>query len=160
VLVGGFGEEAVEAAGEVALEAAEGFLAGLAFGDLALEVGAGVGVMGGAGDGDDVQGAVELAVAAAVQAVAAAGPGGGGDRCRAGLAGEAGVGGEALGAGGAADQRGGDQRAAASASRRISIARSFRKRDGKALDALAQDGAGDRERVDLVGLAGPALPAP
>src|SRR4051812_45481991 len=57
-------EEAVEAAGEVAREAADGFFAGLALGHLAFEVAAGVGVAAGAGDRDHVQRAVELTVAA------------------------------------------------------------------------------------------------
>ena len=57
-------------AGEVALEAADGFLGGLAFGAFAVEVGAGFGVAAGAGDRDAVDGGVDLAVAAAVEAVA------------------------------------------------------------------------------------------
>jgi hypothetical protein len=59
----------VEAPGEVSLEAAERSLLGLALGFLAREVGPGRGVVAGAGDGDDVQGAVELAVTAAVEPV-------------------------------------------------------------------------------------------
>ena len=47
--LGWLGEKAVEAAGEVALEAAERFGLGLAFGELAFEVGAGVGVVCGRG---------------------------------------------------------------------------------------------------------------
>ena len=66
-----------------------------------------------AGDGDHVQGAVELAVTAAVQAVAVAVAGGGWDRSGAGLARELSVGGEAFGAGGAPDQGRGDERSAA-----------------------------------------------
>jgi hypothetical protein len=31
-------------------------------------------------------------------------------------------------------------------------------RDGEVLDAVFDDGSGDRQRVDLIGLAGPALP--
>ena len=62
----------MEAAGEVALEAAERSLVGLAFGFLALEVGLGGWVVAGAGDGDDVERVVELAVAAAVESVAVA----------------------------------------------------------------------------------------
>jgi hypothetical protein len=56
----------------VAFEAADGFAAGLAFGEFALDVGAGLGIARGACDGDRVQRAVELAVAAAVQAMSGA----------------------------------------------------------------------------------------
>jgi hypothetical protein len=77
----------------------------LALGFFSRQVGAGGRVVAGAGDGDDVQGVVELAVAAAVESVAVALPGGAGDRRRAGLAGETGVAWESLGAGGAADQQ-------------------------------------------------------
>jgi hypothetical protein len=62
----------MEAAREVPLEAAERCLVGLAFGFLALEVGLGGGVVAGAGDRDDVQRVVELAIAAAVEPVAVA----------------------------------------------------------------------------------------
>src|ERR671915_1575034 len=65
----GQGEQVVEAPGEVALVAAECPLLCLALGCLAREVGLGGGVVAGAGDGDDVQGAVEPAVTAAVEAV-------------------------------------------------------------------------------------------
>ena len=68
------GEQVVEAAREVSLEAAERSLLALAFGFLARKVGLGGRVMAGAGDGDDVQGVVELAVAAAVEPVAVALP--------------------------------------------------------------------------------------
>ena len=51
---------------EMAFEAAQRLLAGLAFGHLAIEVGAGLGIATSAGDGDGVQRAVELAIAAAV----------------------------------------------------------------------------------------------
>lgn len=44
--------------------------------------------MVGLDDGDDMQGGVELTVAAGVEAVAPAGSAGGVDGCRAGLAGE------------------------------------------------------------------------
>jgi hypothetical protein len=54
-----------------------------------------------------VQRAVELVIAASVESVAIAFAGDR-DRCRAGLAGEAGVGVEAFGTGGAADQCGGE----------------------------------------------------
>ena len=62
-------EEVVEAAGEVALEAAERALAGLAFGFFASEVLLGRWVVLGAGDRDDVQRVVELAVPATVESV-------------------------------------------------------------------------------------------
>ena len=62
----------MEAPGEVAFEAAERSLLGLALGLFALQVGLGGGVTAGAGDGDDVQRVVELAVAAAVEPVAVA----------------------------------------------------------------------------------------
>ena len=106
-------EEVPDAAGEVALEAADGFAAGLAFGLSAGEVGGGLGVQAAFGDGEAVQRAVELAVAAAVEAVAVRSSGGGGDRCGAGGAGELGVGGEAVDAGDLAEQLGGGQDAAA-----------------------------------------------
>jgi hypothetical protein len=50
----------------VSFEAADRFALGLAFAVSAIEVGACGGVGAGAGEGDDVQRAVELAVAAAV----------------------------------------------------------------------------------------------
>ena len=68
----GFGrqrEQVVEAPREVAFEAAERSLLGLAFGFLAREVGLRGGVALGARDRDDVQRVVELAVAAAVEPV-------------------------------------------------------------------------------------------
>jgi hypothetical protein len=68
------GEEVVEAAREVPLEATERSLPALALGFLARQVGPGGGVVAGAGDGDDVQGVVELAVAAAVEPMAVALP--------------------------------------------------------------------------------------
>ena len=86
----------------------------LAFGVFALEVGACGGVGAGAGEGDDVDRAVELAVAAAVQSVSAGVAGAGGDWCRSGVPGERGFSAEALSAGGVADQdRGGDRSAPA-----------------------------------------------
>jgi hypothetical protein len=54
----------------VALERAAGFAWRLAFGDLALQEGLGVGVVSLLDDGDAVERGVELSVAAAVQAVA------------------------------------------------------------------------------------------
>jgi hypothetical protein len=65
-------EQVVKAAREVLLEAAERSLFALALGFLARQVGLRGWVMAGAGDGDDVEGVVELAVAAAVEPVAVA----------------------------------------------------------------------------------------
>src|SRR4051794_21852315 len=113
---GGLGvglEEVPDSAGEVALEAADGFAAGLAFGLAAGQVGGGLGIEAALGDGEAVQRAVELAVAAVVEAVALGAPGGGGDRRRAGAAGELGVGGEAGHVGDLAEQFGGGENAAA-----------------------------------------------
>jgi hypothetical protein len=62
-------EEVVEASGEVTFEAAERALLGLAFGLFASDVRAGRGIAQEAGQGDDVERVVELAVAAAVQPV-------------------------------------------------------------------------------------------
>jgi hypothetical protein len=59
----------VEASGEVALEAAQRALGGLALGFFAFQVGLGGRVVAGAGDRDDVQRVVELTVAAAVEPV-------------------------------------------------------------------------------------------
>ena len=59
----------MEAAGEVTLEAAQRAFRRVAFGLFAGEVLAGGGVVLGAGHGDDVQPAVDLAVAAAVEPV-------------------------------------------------------------------------------------------
>lgn len=67
-------EEVVEAAGEVALEAAQRALGGVAFGFFASEVLLGRRVALGAGDRDDVQRVVELAVPAAVEPVLGALP--------------------------------------------------------------------------------------
>jgi len=63
------GEELIEAAGELALEAAQRAFRRLAFGLLAGEVLLGGGVVLGAGHGDDVQRVVELPVTAAVEPV-------------------------------------------------------------------------------------------
>ena len=71
---GWLGEEVVEAAGEVALEAAQRAFLGFAFGLLASEVLLGRRVVSGAGDRDDVQRVVELAVPAAVEPVLGALP--------------------------------------------------------------------------------------
>jgi hypothetical protein len=58
-------EAVVDDVGEVAFEGAAGFARCFAFADLAGEVGAGAGVDAGLGDGDAVQGGVDLAVSAA-----------------------------------------------------------------------------------------------
>ena len=71
--VGPGDEAAVDGVGEVALEGSSGFSGGFAFGDLAVQVGLGGGVVALLDDGDAVEGGVELAVASAVQAVASAG---------------------------------------------------------------------------------------
>jgi hypothetical protein len=66
----GLAKELPDAAGEVALEAADRFAVCLAFGLLARDELDGLGVTAGAGDGDAVDGGVDLAVAAAIEAVA------------------------------------------------------------------------------------------
>src|SRR4051812_49731350 len=66
----GLDEQVPESAGEVALEAADRLLGGLAFGAFAGDVVLGLGVAAQARDGDAVDGGVDLAVAAAVEAVA------------------------------------------------------------------------------------------
>src|SRR5207248_463991 len=81
-------EESVEVAGEVALEAADRFAAALAVLDASLDVGDRGRVCATSGDEDNVQGAVESAVAAAVEPVADCLAGGGGDRCAARESGE------------------------------------------------------------------------
>src|SRR3954454_9798983 len=103
-------EEVPEAAGEVAFEAADGFFGVLALGAFAGDVGLGLGVAAQAGDGDAVDGGVDLAVAAAVEAVAVGLAGADRDRGDARGAGELGVGGEPVGAGDLADELGGGQR--------------------------------------------------
>ena len=102
-----------DAAGEVALEAADRFAVGFAFGGFAGDVGLGFGVAAGAGDGDAMDRRVELAVAAAVEAVAVGLARADRDWCESGGAGELGVAGKAAGAGDLADQLGGRQRPAA-----------------------------------------------
>src|SRR3954470_21565267 len=106
-------EQVPEAAGEVALEAADGFFGALAFGALAGDVVLGFGMAAQAGDGDAVDGGVDLAVAAAVEAMAVGLAGADRDRCDAGGAGKFGVGGESLGAGDLADELGRGQRSEA-----------------------------------------------
>jgi hypothetical protein len=73
-------EQVPDAPGEVALEAADGLPASLALGLSACEVGGGLGVQASFDDGEAVEGAVELAVAAAVEAMALRASRGGGDR--------------------------------------------------------------------------------
>jgi len=99
-----------DAAGEVALEAADRFAVGLAFGSFASDVVLGLWVAARAGDGDAVNGGVELAVAAAIEAVALRCAGARGDRRDAGGARELCVGGEAASAGDLADELAGGQR--------------------------------------------------
>src|SRR5690606_34923174 len=62
-------EDAEEVAGDVALEAALDVWVGLAFGPASFGVGACGGVVAESAEHDDVEGSVELAVAAAVEAV-------------------------------------------------------------------------------------------
>ena len=107
---GGRLEQVPDAAGEVALEAADGFAGALAFGAFAGDVVAGLGVAARAGDGDAVDGGVDLAVAAAVEPVAVGVARADRDRRDAGGAGELGLAAEALGAGDLADELGGGQR--------------------------------------------------
>ena len=107
MLGGGRLEQVSDAACEVALEAADRFAVGFAFGGFAGDVGLGLGVAASAGDGDAVDCRVDLAVAAAVEAVAVGFAGADGDRCEAGGAGELGVAVEAAGAGDLADELGG-----------------------------------------------------
>ena len=59
-------QEVPDAAGEVALEAAQCFAVGLAFFAFAFDVGLGFGMAAQPGDGDAVDGGVDLAVAATV----------------------------------------------------------------------------------------------
>ena len=106
-------EDAPDAPREVAFEASDRFAFAFAFGVFALEVRAGGGVGACAGEGDDVNRAVEVAVAAVVQPVALGIAGAGRDRGRAGVPREARVGREPLRAGSVADDdRGGDRTAA------------------------------------------------
>src|ERR687885_1043853 len=99
-------EQVPEAAGEVALEAADGFFGAFAFGAFAGDVVLGFAVAAKAGDGDAVDGGVDLAVAAAVEPVAVGRAGAHRNRGDAGGAGEFGVGGEPVRAGDLADELG------------------------------------------------------
>ncbi len=65
----GLGEAGVELSCDVALEAADGFGLGLAFGASTLEVVAGWGVVGEAGDDDSPQGAVGLTITGSAEAM-------------------------------------------------------------------------------------------
>ena len=102
-----------DAAGEVALEAAQCFAVGLAFAAFAFDVGLGFGVAAQPRDRDAVDGGVDLAVAAAVEPMAVGVARADRDRGDPGGAGELGVAGEALGAGDLADQLARGQRAEA-----------------------------------------------
>ena len=62
-------QESPDVADDVALEAADGFAGALAFGAAPGDVVLGLGVAAGAGDGDAVQGGIDLAVAAAIEPV-------------------------------------------------------------------------------------------
>ena len=81
----------VDAADEVAFEAADRFAFGLAVGALLGEVDRGAGVAAIRMIGEHVEGAVEAAVAARIEAVAVSASAGDGDRGAAGQAGELGV---------------------------------------------------------------------
>jgi hypothetical protein len=116
---GGRSQELPDAASEVALEAAQCFFARLALGLFAGEVGGGVRVPVAFVDGEAVQRAVELAVAAVVEAVTVGVARGGGDRRGPAGARELGVGGEPVGAGDLADQLGGGERPAAAFSEQL-----------------------------------------
>ena len=86
---------------------------GFAFVLFAFEVGACGRVHAALGDGDAVQGAVELAVAAAVETVALVFAGAGVEWCDAGVAGELRIRGEAVDRADLAEQFGGAQGSAA-----------------------------------------------
>jgi hypothetical protein len=103
----GGAQELPDAAGEVALEAADRLAVGLAFRGLAVDVGAALRVAAGASDRDAMDRGVDLAVAAAIETVAVGAPGTDRDRRQPSGAGELGVGREAVGAGDLADELGG-----------------------------------------------------
>src|SRR3954471_3122175 len=102
-------EQAPDAAGEVALEAADRFAAALAFGASSGDVVARWLVTARAGDDHAVKRGVDLAVAAAVEPMALGVARTGGDQCDACGPGQLGGCGEALRAGDLADELGGDQ---------------------------------------------------
>jgi hypothetical protein len=89
---------------ELSFECPQRFLGGLAFGLAHAEGEDGRGVVGLLGDGDAVEGAVQLAVAGAVELVALLAAGGGVERRDARLHGELGVRAEALDTGHLTDQ--------------------------------------------------------
>ena len=107
--LGWLGDELVDLAGDVALQAADGFPAGLAVGDAPGEVGAGVGIPAQPGEHDGVQGAVGASVTTAVEPATLGLAGGGLDRADAAERGEGCFVVEALGvvAGGDEQRRGG-----------------------------------------------------
>src|SRR3954451_7145069 len=89
-------EGVVGLAGDVALEAADDLLVGLALGNPALRVGARALAVTQAADGDHVQRAVGVAVAAVVETVAVAAAGGDRDRAGAAEGGEGSVAAQAI----------------------------------------------------------------
>jgi hypothetical protein len=99
-------EESPDVAGEVALEAADGFAGGLAFRLAPRDVVARLGVAAGAGDDHAVQRGVDLAVAAVVEALSPGVARSGGDRRDPGSASELGRCGKPLRAGDLADELG------------------------------------------------------
>src|SRR5215204_1508046 len=111
----GFVDEqgAVDDVRESAAQESERFGLGVAVLDPFGYVVAALGPGAGLGDGDPVQGGVDLAVAAAVEANAGAVARAGGLGCGAVPAGVGGLGAESMSAGGLADELGGGQRAAA-----------------------------------------------
>src|SRR3954453_15981206 len=99
-------EQVPDAAGEVALEAADGFFGAFAFGAFAGDVVLGLGVAAQAGDGDAVERRVDLAIAAAVESMAVGVAGADGNRGDAGGARQLCVGAKASGASDLADELG------------------------------------------------------
>src|SRR5579875_2242122 len=94
-----------DAASDLALQTAVGLCVRLAFGEFAVQICPSRWIDAGFGNRDAMEGTVELTVPAAVQPHPIASAGAGRDRRGTGLAGEVPVGGEALGAGRAADRR-------------------------------------------------------
>jgi hypothetical protein len=105
----GWLEESPDAAGEVALEAADGFAGALALAAATLDVVAGLRMAAGAGDDHAVQRGVDLAVAALVESLALRVARAGWDRRDARRASQLRRCREALCAGDLADELGGDQ---------------------------------------------------